>query len=368
MAVVKRESNSCYIHIPFCNNICTYCDFCKVLYNSNFTKKYLAKLSEEIEATYQKEALKTIYIGGGTPSSLNIEELEMLFEIISCLKKDTAYEFTIECNFDSITSEKLALFKKYGVNRLSFGIETTNPLSLQKLNRSLDLKAVRKIITSARELGFNNINVDLMYAFPFADITILKKDLDFILSLKVEHISTYSLMISPHTQFYIDDLKPISEEEDLEMYNYIHTVLTKQGYEHYEVSNFAKKGYQSKHNLTYWHNERYYGFGLGASSYINNIRSTNTMSLTNYLKGNNTKTNEEINTLDEMSYELILGLRLNTGVNLNHFKQKFGCELATVFPYQDLLKDKKIVCSHNNLMIPFEKWYIMNNILINFMR
>ena len=359
-------SKSCYIHIPFCKKICNYCDFCKVFYDNRLVNSYLSSLKNEIKTCYQEEVLNTIYIGGGTPSSLNYHELEQLFKTLTVLKRTPDVEFTIECNFDSIDKEKLLLFKKYGVNRLSFGLETTDTKSLTRINRDLDLNHVKDIIKFARSIGFNNINLDLMYGYSFSSLAILKKDLDFILSLDVEHISTYSLIVSPHTKFYLDKVTNISDDKDLEMYHYIHDTLLHNGYKHYEISNFAKPGYESKHNLVYWKNEQYYGFGVSASSYLNNKRITNTKSITHYIDGHNKQEIEILSKTDKMIYEMILGLRLKEGINIQEFKNKYGIYPSEVFNYQDLVKQNKIVVQNDHLYVPFSKWYVLNNILINF--
>ena len=273
---------NCYIHIPFCNTICSYCDFCKQYYNKKKVKDYLKKLKEEINNNYNNEPLETIYIGGGTPTSLNLEELNELFEITDSLNKKDNLEFTVEANIDSITKEKLLLMKEHKVNRLSIGIESINKNNLKFLNRKLDINETKEKIELIRSLGFNNINMDLIYALPIESKEDLLKDIEFLTSLNVEHISTYSLIIEDHTILKINNVENIDDQLDEEMYNLIKKELEQKGYIHYEISNFSKPNYESKHNMCYWHNEEYYGFGLGAASYINNIRKTNTRSLTNY--------------------------------------------------------------------------------------
>ena len=213
--------NNCYIHIPFCNNICSYCDFCKLFYNENLTDKYLVSLEKEILSTYNNEKLDTIYIGGGTPSSLNLKQLKKLFNILNIFKKDEKIEYTIECNFDSITLEKLKLFKENGVNRISFGLETVNKNNLTLLGRKESKKRVKYIIDLCRNLDFDNINIDLMYAIPNETLDDLSNDIDFVLSLKPEHISTYSLIIEPHTKLAINKTDYIDEDLDYEMYKLI---------------------------------------------------------------------------------------------------------------------------------------------------
>lgn len=355
---------NCYIHIPFCNKICSYCDFCKLYYNKDLVNKYLDALEKEINKIYKGEVLETIYIGGGTPSSLSLDELERLFKILSVLNKDKNIEYTIENNFDSITEEKINLYKKYGINRLSFGIETTNNSYLKLLNRSLSKDKVRKIINYSKEIGIININVDLIYALPNESINDLEKDIDFILSLDIPHISTYSLIIEDNTLLKIKNYKNISEDLDSDMYKYICKRLKENNFTHYEISNFSKEGYYSKHNLCYWNNKEYYGFGLGSSSYINNKRITNTRSITNYLKEDFIKEEEIIDINSKIEYEVILNLRKKEGIDLISFKDKYKKDLLSIYNYNELVDKEFLILNNNHLYIPEDKWYISNEIIV----
>ena len=355
---------NCYIHIPFCNKICSYCDFCKLYYNKDLVNKYLDALEKEINKIYKGEVLETIYIGGGTPSSLSLDELERLFKILSVLNKDKNIEYTIENNFDSITEEKINLYKKYGINRLSFGIETTNNSYLKLLNRSLSKDKVRKIINYSKEIGIININVDLIYALPHESINDLEKDIDFILSLDIPHISTYSLIIEDNTLLKIKNYKNISEDLDSDMYKYICKRLKENNFTHYEISNFSKEGYYSKHNLCYWNNKEYYGFGLGSSSYINNKRITNTRSITNYLKEDFIKEEEIIDINSKIEYEVILNLRKKEGIDLISFKDKYKKDLLSIYNYNELVDKEFLILNNNHLYIPEDKWYISNEIIV----
>ena len=363
---LNQVVSSCYIHIPFCNRICSYCDFCKLFYNEELVDKYLESLEKEIKDIYKGEVLNTIYIGGGTPSSLSFNQLEKLLEIIKCFNISSSCEFSIECNFDSINKDKLLLLKKYGVNRLSFGLESIDKNNLHRLGRSEDIEKTKSVIDLCHSLGFNNINIDLMYAIEGEDIKTLDKDIDFILSLGITHISTYSLIIEEHTKLYIDKAQYISEDLDYEMYKHICEKLKKYGYKHYEISNFAKDGYYSKHNLCYWHNEEYYGFGLGASSYLKDIRSTNTRSITKYLQGKMISNYEKLSKSDKMSYEMILGLRLLEGVSKKKFEDKYGISLDNVYNIDNLIENGDIISSSDYIKIPEDKLYVSNEILINF--
>ncbi len=358
---------SAYIHIPFCNSICSYCDFCKIYYNSDIVSNYLNALEKEIKLKYNYEKLNTIYIGGGTPSSLNIKELEKLFKIIDILNKEDNCEITFECNIDSIDLEKLEFLYKRGVNRLSIGIESFNSEIIKYLNRKHTKEEAIKKIKLAKKVGFKNINVDLMYAIPIEDKYILKDDLNYIISMDVEHISTYSLIIEPHTVLYNKKVNYIDEEIDFEMYKLICDTLKENNYIHYEISNFAKDGYEAKHNLVYWNNMNYYGFGVGASGYINNVRYDNTRSINKYINGNYVL-NEDIldfNTIVEN--EFILGLRKLNGINLFEFEKKYNFKATDIPIVQTLIKEKKINIKNGYLYICSNFIYQENSILLEFL-
>ena len=353
-----------YIHIPFCNSICSYCDFCKVVYNKSWIKPYLERLEEEIDNVYLGEKIETIYIGGGTPSALSIVELCALFKILSKFKIDKNLEFTLECNLNDLTEEKLEFLYKAGVNRLSIGIESFNKDKLDFMKRDANFKDAKRKIEMARSMGFNNINIDLMYAIPGETNKDLVTDLKLFLKLKPEHISTYSLMIEKNTLVGLNKIKPIEEERDLKMYEIISNTLKKEGYIHYEVSNFAKDGYQSKHNLIYWDNKEYYGFGCGASGYVAGVRYENTKSLTEYLKGNFVSSKSLMSKIDDMENELILGFRKLEGLNLEAFYNKFGENMQEVFPIQPLVNSGDLIFKNGNVFINPKKLYVMNEILI----
>lgn len=353
-----------YIHIPFCNKICSYCDFCKMYYDSSLVDKYLEELEKEVSSIYKGEVLDTIYIGGGTPSGLSLEQLEKLFTITDKLKKSNSLEFTIEGNFESTDLNKLKLYKKHGVNRLSFGLESINKNNLKFLNRDLDLEKIEEVINVSRDLDFNNINIDLIYAIPNEDLKVLESDLNYILKLDIEHISTYSLIIEDNTILGIKKVKNISEDLDYEMYKFICNKLKDNKYLHYEISNFSKEGYESKHNLCYWSNSNYYGFGLGASSYIGNKRINNTRSINKYLEGNYIKDYEELTKSEEIEYEIILNLRKRDGISLTSFKNKYNLNLLDLYNINNLVDEGLLIQEDDKIYIPEDKLYISNEIII----
>lgn len=351
---------SVYIHIPFCQNICSYCDFCKFYYNEKWVDNYLSALEKEIKSNYKGEVVETIYIGGGTPTCLNINQLERLLKLTNLFNKNKI-EFTVETNID-LSLEKIKLLNKYGVNRISIGVQTVNPKYLKFLNRNHTKEDVVNLINLLKKFDFN-INVDLIYAIPGETLEELNKDLDFILSLDVNHISTYSLMIEPHTKLYIDNVSNIDEDLDYEMYKLINKKL--ENYHHYEISNFAKKNYESKHNLVYWNNLNYYGFGLGASGYIDNIRYDNTRSYNNYINGKYTLEKHELDLNEIISNEFILGLRKIDGIDVNNFYNKYNMDITSIDVVKQLLKEKQLILT-DKLKINPKYIYISNTILVNF--
>lgn len=357
---------SVYIHIPFCNEICTYCDFCKMYYDKNIINNYLDALEKEIKDRYKGETIKTIYIGGGTPNILNILELNKLFKIIDIFNKDKLEEYTIECNVELLDKEKLILFKEKGINRLSLGIQSFNDKILTILGRKHNKNEVFDKIKLSKEIGFNNINIDLIYGIKDQSIETLKKDLDLFLRLDINHISLYSLIIEPNTMLYINKYREIDESLNKEMYDYICNILDENNYKHYEISNYSKEGYKSLHNLVYWHNEEYYGFGLGASSYIDNERFDNTRNIFKYIEGNYILNKEILTKRQTMEYEMILGLRLIEGVNKDLFYQKYGEYIEDVFDIKELIDNKLLIDNNGYIYIPKDKLFIQNEILINF--
>ena len=351
---------SIYIHIPFCSNICSYCDFAKFYYNSNWVDNYLSSLEKEIKLNYKGEVVDTIYIGGGTPTCLNLNQLERLLKITNLFKKNDI-EFTVETNVD-LSLDKIKLLKKYGVNRISIGVQTVNSKYLKFLNRNHTKEDVINLINLLKKYNFN-INVDLIYAIPNQTLEELNEDLNFILSLDINHISTYSLIIEPHTKLYIDNISNIDDDLDYQMYKLINEKLNK--YHHYEISNFAKKNYESKHNLVYWNNLNYYGFGLGASGYIDNIRYDNTRSYNNYINGDYVLEKHELDLNETISNEFILGLRKVDGIDINEFYKKYNIEITSIDIVKQLLKENKLILT-DKLKINPKYIYISNIILVNF--
>ncbi|HPE14768.1 MAG TPA: radical SAM family heme chaperone HemW [Bacilli bacterium] len=355
----QELGSSVYIHIPFCKKICSYCDFCKMYYNEKMVDDYLVALDQEIKKNYQNNEIRTIYIGGGTPSSLGIDELKKLFKIFKIFKMDYLKEFSIECNIEDISEEKLKIFKANGINRLSIGVQSFDKRILKELNRNSETDIVAKILLAKKY--FDNINIDLIYGLNSETLTDLQNDLNNFLHLDLPHISIYGLIKEEHTILDVNKYIELDDDSFFEMYQQIDKTLKSAGYNHYEISNYAKEGYESIHNLTYWNNDEYYGFGLGASGFINNIRYDNTRSFNNYLKGEYVLNKKEISLEENMENEMILGLRKQVGVTNKIFYKKYQKYIEDVFDVSKLEKTK------TGYRLKESDIYISNSILIDFL-
>lgn len=360
-------ASSVYIHIPFCRQICSYCDFPKFFYFDKWIKPYLYALEREIEATYKGEEIATIYIGGGTPSLLKEEDLETLLSFTNLFKKKKDVEFTVEANAEDLSLKKVELFSMYGVNRVSIGVQTFHKRLGDILERHTSYEMVEQAIERLHKKNIFNINLDLMYAIPTETLQDVKEDLLKVLSFSITHISTYSLILEEHTKLYLKQLPLVEEELDFKMYQTMQSILKEYGFAQYEISNFSKPNFFSKHNLVYWNNEEYYGFGLGASSYIEGVRKTNTRSLSAYLEGKEVQNSEEIDARKNMEYEMILGLRKTEGVSRKKFYEKYHKQIEEIFPINDLEKRGLLERNNNFIRIPNHKIYLSNAILVFFL-
>lgn len=354
---------SCYIHIPFCKSICSYCDFCKNYYNELIVSQYLNNLEKEIKINYKGEVLNTLYIGGGTPSGLSYNDLNKLFNIFKIFKLNNNYENTFECNYEDINEDLLVILKNNGVNRISIGIQTFNEKFSKVLNRKIDKKEMLKKINLTKKF-FSNINIDLMYAIPGEGIRELKKDLEIIKMLNVTHISTYALILEKHTNIKLTNEKEVSDSTQNQMYYTIVNFLKKLGYKHYEISNFSKEGYESKHNLAYWNNINYYGFGAGASGFLGKKRYDNTKSIFNYNKGITKIYEEYMKKSKLIKDEIMLGLRKIEGINVLNFEKKYHLRINEIFDVSYLINNKFLIFKNNYLFIPEKYLFVSNEIIL----
>lgn len=366
-----------YIHIPFCRHICNYCDFFKRVSSKKYQDQYIDYLIKDISKNVQI-IVDTIYIGGGTPSSLDLNNLNKLLETIEGkIRLDKLKEYTIELNPEDISLELIKCLKQYSINRISIGVQTFNARLQKILGRVSKYEELYQKIALLKEYGYRNINVDLMYGIADETIIELREDIAKILTLQPTHISTYSLILEEKTILYHQYLKGeyLLSDEDLEsdMYYEIIRILKENGYCHYEISNFALPNHESIHNLIYWSNGKYLGIGAGSSGYINNLRYKVTTKLKDYFFGidNNTIIYEECEKIDidtMMWEEIMLGLRKIEGISILSFLEKYNVSIFDVFPnIKKLITDGFLEMENNYLKITNNNYYISNAILTKIM-
>jgi len=346
MKEVVSIIQAAYLHIPFCAQICHYCDFNKVFLKGQPVEEYLRAMESEMKNTieaYPTKDLQTIFVGGGTPTALNENQLEMFLTSINQYfipLTNESLEFTFEANPGDLSKEKLHILKDAGVNRLSFGVQTFDDDLLKVIGRTHRRSDVFETIDLARNVGFSNISMDLMYALPTQSIDSFKETLETAFTLEVEHFSAYSLIIEPKTVFYNlmkkGKLSLPTQDNEAKMYEIVMEYMEKKNYHQYEISNFTKSGFESRHNLTYWNNDEYYGIGAGAHSYVAGKRVENAGPLKKYMtkivETGLPHTNAHTVTINEkMEEEMFLGLRKTAGVSKQKFFNKYGKEIKSVF-------------------------------------
>ena len=333
-----------YIHIPFCKSKCYYCDFISFSGKEKYIEDYVNALIEEIkQKSFNNYHVNTIFIGGGTPSIIDAKYIK---EIIETIKEYYDYssemEVTIEVNPGTATKEKLETYYKCGINRLSVGLQSANNQILKEIGRIHTFEEYKNTIEIAKKVGFKNINSDIIIGLPNQTIYDIENTIDEMIKLKLTHISVYSLILEENTKLYElvnnDKVKLPDDEMERYMYWYAKRRLEDEGYIHYEISNFAKPGYESKHNLDCWYQKEYIGFGLNAASYEDDIRYKNIISLNNYIKNIENKDFEKNKIIEEKQSKkdkaneyVILGLRKIAGIDSIEFENKFKINFDSLY-------------------------------------
>lgn len=368
---------SLYIHIPFCAQKCLYCDFPSFARKDHLRKAYIEALNKEIISLREKHnnlEINTIFIGGGTPSVLEADELECLLKEVAKLNMAKDIEYSMECNPGNLTEEKLEVMKKYGVNRISMGLQAKQDNLLKGLGRIHNYKTFKENFLLAKKVGFNNINVDLMFGLPNQRLNEWEETLREIISLEPAHISAYSLIIEEGTAFYNlyenDKLKLPTEEEGRKMYHLAKKILEENGFNQYEISNYAKEGKECRHNLAYWNMDNWIGVGSAAASYINGKRIKNISSVEKYINSINEKreaVEEIINNSknDNMEEFMFMGLRKINGIDENEFKNRFSMNINDV--YGEILNkyiDEGLLIRESGRIFLSEKGIEISNIIM----
>lgn len=352
-----------YLHVPFCKTICAYCDFCHYGYSLNNVKKWLEELKKELQ-TKNLSDFDTIYIGGGTPSCLEGEDLETLLALIKPYSTKTI-EYTIEVNPETITEDKVKVMKAYGINRISMGLQTSNPDELKLINRHHNFEDVKRVVDLFRKYDISNISIDVMYSLPNQTMATLSQTLKDVLSLAVPHISLYSLTIEPNSLFGKKGYEHLDEDLEADMYEYIEKTLIENGYMHYEISNFAKKGYESKHNLGYWNYDDFVGVSMGASGKENGIRYDNVRSLKDYLNGKHVLEETILSKEDQMFEQIMMSLRTSFGLDLDLFNKRYALSFFEVYQEAYHKHQKDFIIKDNHLIV--KNLELLNSLLVDFL-
>ncbi|MFI3171766.1 MAG: radical SAM family heme chaperone HemW [Eubacteriales bacterium] len=371
-----------YIHIPFCKQKCAYCDFLSFALPETEQNRYVEALLFEIEC-YRELAnnykVTTIFIGGGTPSILSIENMSQIIQLI----KDIFYitqdvEFTIEINPGTVDEEKIRAYQSLGINRFSIGLQATNNMELKTLGRIHTYEKFLETYELSRKCGINNINIDLISSIPNQTVESWNLTLEKVVKLEPDHISAYSLIIEEGTKFHedykeLEALLPDEEEERCMYYSTKHR-LEEAGYERYEISNYAKKGKECKHNIGYWERKNYLGIGLGASSLLEDIRSTNERDFNRYIvlskMGKSTVIEQELLEKNNMIEEfMFLGLRKINGVSAQVFEEEFGKSIFEVYekPLKELVEKQLIQVQGNQIKLTEAGIDVSNYVMAEFL-
>ncbi|MDO5440716.1 MAG: radical SAM family heme chaperone HemW [Erysipelotrichaceae bacterium] len=354
-----------YIHVPFCKSICSYCDFCHRVYNKDLSDKWLKRIIKEFKEC-NDEQYETIYIGGGTPTSLTDQQLEKLFKLIKT-HTNKVKEYSIEVNPESLTFNKIKLFNKYGINRVSMGLQSSNDRLLKLMNRHHSFGDVSKACKLLKDNGIDNISLDIMYSIPTQTMNDLIKTIDDALSLKVPHLSLYSLTIEENTVFGKKGYTPLDEEIEADMYEYIIDTLKKNKYEYYEIANFARKGYESKHNLGYWRYEDFRGLGCGSSSKIGSIRYDKTKDINKYINSKDIiETTYKLSKDDKMFENIMMSLRTLEGLDIYKFNKKYNVDILDNYKEAINKNKRNIIIKEGRLIV--KNRMILNSILIDFLK
>ncbi len=358
-----EKINHLYLHVPFCKTICGYCDFTHRVYSRKTAEEWLFSLKQEIGEMCHG-SYETIYLGGGTPTSLSSDELETLLSLIDPYR-DGCLEYTIEVNPESLDEEKVLIMKKHGINRISMGVQSSSDRLLKMMGRRHAFEDVREKTALLRMHGLSNISVDLMYSLPGQTMDDLRESLEDVLSLDVPHISIYSLTIEEGTAFAKKGYTSLDEDTEADMYEAIRDTLTEKGYIQYEVSNYARPGYESKHNLGYWNYEDFLGVSLSAASKYGHKRITNTSSFADYQKGKRIGEVIELAKEDEMFEHVMMSFRKKEGLDLGDFRSRYGISFEEAYP--------EAIRKHEDELI-FEKGHcrakelgILHHILVDFL-
>lgn len=343
-----------YVHVPFCDKICAYCDFMRVISHPKLIDDYLNALQYELNSV-PFESYRTIYIGGGTPTALNDNQLEALLKLLEPFSS-MVEEYTIEVNPESLTPSKAALMRSYGINRASLGVQTFDEKELTLLHRGHHVEDIHRSLETLMAQGITNLSIDLIYGLPLQTLASFDRSLRLAMTLPIQHLSLYSLTIEPHSEFGRLNVKKMDDELEEEFYFHAIKVLSHHGFNQYEISNFTRN-HPSQHNLTYWRYEDYRGVGPGAVSLINGQRIENTKNLMDYYAGNVHALIEPLNEQDQRDEFILMGLRVREGIALSRYADRYQRELLTDYPHAMALIEQGLLELQNEHLRATDRGY-----------
>lgn len=362
-------AKSLYLHVPFCKSICYYCDFKRSLYNEEIAERWLLQIQKDLEEK-KMESLDTIYIGGGTPTSLTYAQLEKLLSMLLPYAKNIK-EYTIESNIESLDLDKIRLLHRYGVNRISLGIQSLQDELLKEMNRMHRKKDVFNKIDEIYTSGIKNISVDLIYGFDIQTLEMWKMDLKEVVKCKeISHISLYSLTIEENSVFGKMKRETCDNELEAEMYDYAISYLEENGFKQYEIANFARNEKESMHNKAYWIYNDFYGIGVGASGKENGNRYDHTGSILQYVEGKMQVHEEILSEEDRIFENIMMSLRMREGLDMNLFERRYGKTIQSIYKDvidQEIQKNNLYIEDHY-LKVTMQGMFYLHDILVGFMK
>lgn len=358
-----------YLHVPFCKSICYYCDFKRTLYNEELANSWLARIEEDLKVK-DIELLSTIYIGGGTPTSLTYSQLEKLLKLVQPYINEVE-EFTIESNIESLDNHKIRLLKQYGVNRISLGIQSLNDYLLKEMNRKHNEKQIYEKIEEIYHEGITNISVDMIYGFDVQTLKMWEDDLYKLVENKyISHISLYSLTIEENSVFGKMNRETCDPTLEAEMYDRAIEILEEHGFKQYEVANFAKNGRESKHNKMYWEYNDFYGIGLGASGKEENVRYDHSGTLKAYIENRHIINREELDKEDLIFENIMMSLRLRKGLDMRVFENRYKVSILDLYKKEiaEEIKNNNLIIEDGYLITTKKGMFCLHDILVKFLR
>lgn len=375
-----QPPRAAYVHVPFCIHRCGYCDFTVITNRDDLIDVYLQCLERELRSTLQNpKPVETLFVGGGTPSYLNAQQLKRLLKLLrEWLPLEQSGEFSIECNPEQFTSDRMEVMQQAGVNRISLGVQSLDEQHLRILERSHNAGDVESVVDRLLKFGLSNVAIDLIFAVPNQALADWKRTLQRVVEFPIKHVSTYGLTWEKGTAYWTrrmkEQLRPVGEEEERSMYEVAMEFLPDQGFEQYELSNFAKAGFASRHNQVYWRGEPYWGFGPGAASYIDGVRATNHRSVTQWIKLTESgqspiQSTEKLNSEDHAREAVMLGLRQVVGISIEEFHQRYGHELRELAPaaWQMLLDEQLLEETGSHVRLTQKGRFVADSVMSEFL-